>query len=169
MWTVSNWKLELSVAPFYLNLNTCFLGNYLLEIWFLKEIISSSHEKNNWNYLKNSVISIIFITSCFFLLSVGMIDLVTQRSANYLIYSSPKQGTIWRPTILFLITFLITFCFYEDCHESSGCSIAHAGSRSIHICEYVTPLFCMLNYYFNHFQGNKFFKKTQSNGDVLLG
>ena len=27
----------------------------------------------------------------------------------------------------------------------------------------------MLNYYFNHFQGNKFFKKTQSNGDVLLG
>ena len=27
----------------------------------------------------------------------------------------------------------------------------------------------MLNYYFNHFQGNKFFKKTQSNGDILLG
>ena len=40
MWTVSNWKLELSVGHIYLNLNTCFLGNYSLEIWFLKEIIS---------------------------------------------------------------------------------------------------------------------------------
>ena len=98
-----------------------------------------------------------------------MIDLVTQQSANYLIYSLPKHGTIRRPTILFLITFFITFCFHGDCHESSGCSIAHTGSRSMHICEYVTPFFCMLNYYFNHFQGNKFFKKTQSNGDVLLG
>ena len=33
----------------------------------------------------------------------------------------------------------------------------------MHVCEYVTPLFCMLNYYFNHFLGNKFLKKTQSN------
>ena len=72
-------------------------------------------------------------------------------------------------SLFFVITFFITFCFHEDCHESSGCSIAHTGSRSMHICEYVTPLFCMLNYYFNHFQGNKFFKKAQSNGDVLLG
>ena len=142
MWTVSNWKLELFVGPIYLNLNTCFLGNYSLEIWLLKEITSSSHEKKNWNYLKNSMISMIFITSCFFLLSVGMIDLVTQQSANYLIYSLPKQGTIWRPTIpFFVITFSITFCFHKDCHESSGCSIAHTGSRSMHICEYVTPLF----------------------------
>ena len=39
----------------------------------------------------------------------------------------------------------------------------------MHICEYVTLLFCMLNYRFTHFQGYKFFKKTQSNGDVLLG
>ena len=110
MWTVSNWKLELFVGPIYLNLNTCFLGNYSLEIWLLKEIISSSHEKKNWNCLKNSMISTIFITSCFFLLSVGMIDLVTQQSANYLIYSLPKQGTIWRPTIpFFVITFLLLF------------------------------------------------------------
>ena len=43
----------------------------------------------------------IFITSCSFLLSVGMIDLVAQQSENYLIYSLPKQGTIWRPTIPF--------------------------------------------------------------------
>ena len=33
----------------------------------------------------------------------------------------------------------------------------------MHVCEYATPLFCMLNYYFNHFLGNKFLKKTQSN------
>ena len=99
MWTVSSWKLELSVGHIHLNLNTCFLGNYSLEIWFLKEIISL--KKNIWNYSKNSIISMIFITSCSFLLSVGMIDLVTQQSENYLIYSFPKQGTIWRPTIPF--------------------------------------------------------------------
>ena len=43
----------------------------------------------------------IFITSCSFLLSVGMIDLVTQQLENYLIYSFPKQGMIWRPTVPF--------------------------------------------------------------------
>ena len=100
-----------------------------------------------------------------------MIDLVTQRSANYLIIPYlKKKNDLTRYNLFFLIAFFL-FCFYfhEDCHESSGCSIAHTGSRSMHICEYVTPLFCMLNYYFNHFQGNKFFKKAQSNGDVLLG
>ena len=112
MWTVSNWKLELFVGPIYLNLNTSFLGNYSLEIWLLKEITSSSHEKKNWNYLKNSMISMIFITSCFFLLSVGMIDLVTQQSANYLIYSLPKQGTIWRPTIPFFCNYFFYYFLF---------------------------------------------------------
>ena len=108
MWTVSSWKLELSVGHIHLNLHTCFLDNYSLEIWFLKEIISL---KKIWNYSKNSIIiSMIFITSCSFLLSVGMIDLVTQQSENYLIYSLPKQGTIWRPTIPFLkLIFLLLF------------------------------------------------------------
>ena len=59
--------------------------------------------------------------------------------------------------------FFFPFFFHEDYHESSGCSTVHTDSRSMHVCEYATPLFCMLNYYFNHFLGNKFLKKTQSN------
>ena len=111
---VDSFKLKIGafVGPIYLNLNTCFLGNYSLEIWLLKEITSSSYEKKNWNYLKNSMISMIFITSCFFLLSVGMIDLVTQQSANYLIYSLPKQGTIWRPTIPFFCNYFFYYFLF---------------------------------------------------------
>ena len=36
-------KSSISVGQIYLNLNICFLGSYSLEIWFLKEIILSSH------------------------------------------------------------------------------------------------------------------------------
>ena len=61
------------------------------------------------------------------------------------------------------VYFFFPFFFHEDYHESSGFSSVHTDSRSMHVCEYVTPLFCMLNYYFNHFLGNKFLKKTQSN------
>ena len=126
--------------------------------------------KKNWNYPKNSIISIIFYHQFFFSV-IGKNDWLGNATVgelfNLFLTLTRNDFTPYNP--FFLITFFITFCFHEDCHESSSCSIAHTGSRSMHICEYVTPLFCMLNYYFNHFQGNKFFKKTQSNGDVLLG
>ena len=91
-----------------------------------------------------------------------MIDLVTQRSANYLIipYLKKKERFDALQSFLFNCLFFFSFYFHEDCHESSGCSIAHTGGCSMHVCEYVYLLFCVINYYFNRSQGHKFFKKT---------
>ena len=160
--------MELSVGNIHLNLHTCFLGNCSLEIWFLKEIISLKKKLKllqEFNYNFND-----FYYQLFFSVIGGddwFGDPTVGELLNLFLTLTRNDLTPYNP--FFLINFFITFCFHEDCHESSGCSIAHTGSRSMHICEYVTPLFCMLNYYFNHFQGNKFFKKAQSNGDVLLG
>ena len=67
---------SISVSRIYLNSNACFLFNYSLEIWFLKEITLSTHLKKfklplEFNNFKK------FVLHLFFLLSVRMINLVT--------------------------------------------------------------------------------------------
>ena len=64
------------------------------------------------------------------------VNLTKQHNNQRIAYFPTKRGTIWLITFDF-DCFLPFYCFHKDCHESPGCSTAPAGSRPLHICEYV--------------------------------